>query len=453
MTESSVPLRSIPHSDPVDAVVTVPGSKSLTNRALLIAALASGESVLRGALDSEDTRIMADALRQIGVPLEMEDFDHRIHLSGESLLSNNPTGAKSPRPDFNPEKTTDLYVGNSGTTARFLTAALSFLPGRWRILGKERMYSRPIGDLIDALSGFGAVIETEREKGYPPLLIQGKRLPGGKITVRGGISSQFLSGLLMAAPLADGDVTIQIEGELVSRPYVEMTLAVMKSFGVEVITDEEFRSFRIPADSSYRGTDYAVEPDASAASYFFALPAIVGGRTTVRGLSKGSLQGDVDFVEILEAMGCHVTWGTDGVTVERPIRNGRPLELNGVDVDMNDISDTVQTLSVVALFAATPTRIRNVAHIRGKETDRISAVVTELRKFGIRVDEFPDGLQIWPDRTRIHGAQIATYDDHRMAMSFSLAGLAVPGVTIENPDCVVKTYPRFFEDLEKVIRK
>ena len=427
----------LPCREPVDAEVAVPGSKSLTNRALLAAALAPGASTLTGALDAEDTRIMAEALGRVGFDADLSDFSRRITLRGGAAAA-----ASGP---------TRLYVGNSGITARFLTAALSFIPGTRELFGKERIYSRPIGDLLSALRALGAQIESLAAPDALPLRVVGKPLPGGEVSVRGNISSQFLSALLMAAPLAGGRVVIRVEGELVSRPYVEMTLAVMRSFGARVETPDP-QTFVIPEDAAYRPADYAVEPDASAASYFFALPAVAGGSVKVRGLTENSLQGDVAFAGLLGQMGCRVEYARDGIRVTRPIVDGRPAQLVGIDVDMNDISDTVQTLSVVSLFAVTPTRIRNVAHIRGKETDRLAAAAAQLRKFGVRVDEYDEGLQIWPRPLgELTGARIETYDDHRMAMSFALAGLAVPNVVIEKTECTAKTYPNFFDDLSAAL--
>ena len=437
-----------PFSGTVDAAATPPGSKSITNRALLIAALARGESTLTGGLDSEDTRVMTEALRTLGIKIESDGERLKIVGCGGSF----------------PVDEAELYVANSGTTARFLTAALGLARGNYRIDGKERMRARPIGDLLRALERLGANVQAEAGNDCPPILIRPAKLPPEKApleaAVAGNVSSQFLSALLMAAPITGRDVRLTIEreksaaGELVSRPYVTMTTAMTAAFGVRIEESGAGDSFFIPADSVYRGREYRIEPDASAASYFFAVPAILGGRMTVAGLSKKSLQGDVAFVDCLAAMGCRVRWGEDEITVEREISaDGAPAPLLGIDVDMNDISDTAQTLTVVALFAETPTRIRNIAHVRGKETDRIAAVVTELRKFGVRVEEYDDGLGIWPDLKKTVGARIATYDDHRMAMSFSLAGLKIPGVEIENPTCVEKTYPLFFTDLEKTLRR
>lgn len=436
MTEE---IRCIPLSAPVHARACVPGSKSLTNRSLLIAALAEGTSVLTGSLDSEDTRIMFEALKQLGLKVEHDRQSGTMTIQGQGGIF--------------PVKEAEIYVGNSGTTARFLTAALARSDGYYRIYGKPRMHERPIGDLVDALLELGADVVSEAKNEAPPLLIRGHRNLKGVACVSAGISSQYLSGLLMMSVGSPEPIVLNVDGELVSRPYIEMTLANMKTFGAEIQTDTAFRRFSGFERTRYISGMCAIEPDASAASYFFAIPAVVGGRITVPGLSRKSLQGDVGFVDCLAAMGCKVVWGENEITVERPVlANGQLAPLIGIDVDMNEISDTVQTLSVVALFAESPTRIRNVAHIRHKETDRIAAVVSQLRKFGAEVDEFDDGLLIRAHAgQKLAGATVETFDDHRMAMSFSLAGLVLPGTKIENPRCTEKTYPAFFDDLEKVI--
>ena len=309
------------------------------------------------------------------------------------------------------------------------------------------MRERPIGDLLDALQALGRDVKSEFDNACPPLEIRGVPLGGAprEITIAANVSSQFLSGLLMAAPLAKQELEIAVDGALASRPYVEMTLAVMRAFGVEVEADSACERFSNFQAGTYRGREYAIEPDASAASYFFALPAILGGCMTVRNLSRASLQGDVRFVDCLEKMGCSVEGSRNAITVSRA-----PSEpLRGIDVDMNAIPDVAQTLAVAALFADSPTTIRNVANMRVKETDRLAALCAELRKLGADVEERPDGLTVDPTKRPLQGASIATYDDHRMAMSFALAGLRVPGVVIENPECVAKTYPNFFDDLEK----
>jgi 3-phosphoshikimate 1-carboxyvinyltransferase len=407
---------------PLRASVRPPGSKSITNRALVCAALAEGESRLSGALDSEDTRVMIGALRQLGIPVEHDPGAATVRVVGR--------GGQIPANEA------DLYVANSGTTARFLTAMCALGHGTYRLDGTPRMQERPIGDLLDALRQLGGEAVSERNNGCLPVVVRGRGLRGGRAVPAGNVSSQFLSALLMAAPCAQANVELAVAGELVSRPYVDMTLAVMAAFGRSVTNRSPYL---ISAPRPYRATDYAIEPDASAASYFFAAAAITQGEVMVEGLSRGGLQGDAAFCDCLGRMGCDVRCSAEGISV-----SGRPLR--GIDVDMNAISDTVPTLGAVALFAAGATTIRGVGHIRHKESDRIRALAVELRKLGAEVEERPDGLRITPGVLR--GAEIDTYDDHRMAMSLALVGLAVPGVVIRNPGCVGKTYPRFFEDLK-----
>ena len=416
-------------SGPVQGSIRPPGSKSITNRALICAALAEGSTTLAGALDSEDTRVMIAALEAIGIPVESRDDGATLQVAGQ--------GGQIPTAEA------ELYIANSGTSVRFLTAMLTLGHGIYQLDGTPRMRERPIADLLAALRSWGADVTCDEGSDCPPVTVRASGLRGGETTVGGSISSQYLSGLLMAAPYADNPAVIQVSGELVSRPYVDMTLAVMQSFGREVSEPSPGR-FEV-SGGQYRGHEYDVEPDASAASYFFAAAAITGGEITVEGLSAGALQGDVGFVDVLEQMGCHVTRRADRLTV-----SGTGCELRGVTVDMNGISDTVQTLGPVALFAQGPTTITGVAHIRHKETDRIGALATELRKLGADVDELGDGLRITPAALR--AAEIDTYDDHRMAMSLALAGLRVPGVVIRDPGCSQKTYPRFFDDLAQVSR-
>jgi 3-phosphoshikimate 1-carboxyvinyltransferase len=412
-------------SGPLRGAIRPPGSKSITNRALACAALAEGTSTLTGALDSEDTQVMLAALRSLGVPVEVDHASSTVRVEG--------CGGKIPAAGG------ELYVANSGTTIRFLAALVALGHGEFRLDGTPRMRERPIGDLVAALNQLGADAASEGPGGCPPVVIRAHGLPGGPARVRGDVSSQFLSGLLMAAPYAERAVELTVEGTLVSQPYVRMTLAVMSAFGIDVPTNDDLTHFRLPAGVKYRGRDYAIEPDASAASYFFGAAAITGGEVTVEGLSRESLQGDVAFIDVLEKMGCRVACSPQGITVAGG-------ELHGVDVDMNAISDTVQTLGAVALFADGPTTVRGVGHIRHKETDRIGALATELRKLGATVEERDDGLCITPGPLR--GAEIDTYLDHRMAMSLALVGLRQPGVVIRDPGCTAKTYPRFFEDLD-----
>ncbi len=410
----------------IRASIRPPGSKSITNRAIICAALAAGRSELSGVLDSEDTSVMIAAWQQLGLQL--------VHDKTKQTLTVEGGGGRTPVQEA------DLFVANSGTTIRFLTAALAACEGKFRLDGVARMRERPIHDLLLGLRQLGAKVASDNSEhpNCPPVTIEACGLEGGTATVAGNISSQFLSGLMMAAPMAKSDVVLQVMGELVSVPYVNMTAEVMRAFGAVVRGDEQ-GPFTISAAHRYRAADYAIEPDASAASYFWAVGGILGGEATVQGLSRNSLQGDVRFCECLQQMGCRVEYGEDSITV----RGGK---LHGIDVDMADISDTVQTLAAVALFATGPTTVRGVAHNRVKETDRISDLARELRKLGASVDEFHDGMTIHPPQV-IHPAEIETYGDHRMAMSLALVGLRTKGITILDPHCTAKTYPNYWEDL------
>ena len=424
-------LAIAPLAKPVSATVTVPGSKSITNRALVLAALTDRDIPCRltGALRSEDTEVMIAAIQQLGISVQ-PDWNER---NPSVLFPTTPTRGI-------PARSADLFVANSGTTMRFLTALVATGEGRYRLDGIPRMRERPIRDLLDALNQLrGVKAFSESGNGCPPVVVETKGIQGGHVKIRAGVSSQFLSGLLMAAPNAEEAVTIEVEGPVVSEPYIEMTLAMMRSWShrVERIGTSTYRV--LTTDNHPGPQEYAIEPDASAASYFWAAAAITGGRVTVSGLNRASLQGDVRFVDVLAQMGCRVEECDAGITVHGGT-------LRGVDVDMNDISDTVMTLGAVACFAEGPTTIRNVAHIRHKETDRIAALATELRKLGAEVDERDDGLTIHP--RPLTGCAVDTYNDHRMAMSLALVGLKVPGVVIRNPGCVAKTYPGFWQDLE-----
>jgi 3-phosphoshikimate 1-carboxyvinyltransferase len=418
-----------PLSKPPNASVRVPGSKSITNRALVLAALITDEQgiLLDGALQSEDTEVMVECLRRLGFNVAAE-----WHV-GAVRVTKDRTNRRIPA------DSADLFVGNSGTSLRFLTAVVALGTGRYRLDGVARMRERPIEDLLDALNQLGVDAVSEYGNGRPPVVVQTNGLSGGSVEIKGDKSSQFLSGLLMAAPFAQGDVLIGIDGPLVSIPYVQMTLWMMEQFGLAFGHDGP-SSYHIPAGQRPAPLrHYEIDPDATAASYFFGAAAITRGKITVAGMrSAFSLQGDVRFVEILQQMGCSIESGGDGITVHGGL-------LHGIDVDMNDISDTVMTLAAVACFAEGPTTIRNVAHIRHKETDRLAALATELRRIGAGVDERADGLTITP--APLHGAVVQTYNDHRMAMSLALVGLKIPGIVIDNPACVAKTYPRFFDDL------
>lgn len=423
----------VPARGPIRGSIRPPGSKSLTNRALITAALAEGTSTLEGVLESEDTHVMSESLRRLGMTVEHDTVKCTLAITGG-------LGAESST--VHPHETNvprELWLENSGTSIRFLTAACSAAHGAFRLDGSSRMRERPIGDLVSALNNLGADVSCELGTACPPVLVRSRGLAGGSTAIAGTISSQFLSALMMAAPLARNEVTLQVEGELVSRPYVEMTRAVMADFGVSVDETEADRFVIRP--QGYTPTRYSIEPDASAASYFFAVAAVTGGRVTVEGLHRNALQGDIGFVDVLERMGCRVIWGSNEVTLQ-----GAPLR--GIDVDMNEISDTAQTLAAIAVFADSPSRIRGVAHMRHKETDRVSAVATELQRLGIRVTEHDDGLTIVPGQPQ--PGVVETYNDHRMAMSFAVVGLNAEGIRIANPNCTAKTYPRFFEDFEKI---
>jgi 3-phosphoshikimate 1-carboxyvinyltransferase len=408
-------VRLEPLAAPPDAVVRPPGSKSITNRALICAALAEGESVLRGALFADDTLAMIGAVAALGAGVEAREDQALVRVSGARL------GLTPVRID----------AGRSGTTSRFVLAAAALGNAECVVDGDPQLRARPMGPLIDALEQLGVRVRTLGEPGCLPLALCGPA-HGGRVRIAGHVSSQFLSGLLMAAPLIDGGLEIELTSPLVSVPYVEMTRAVMAAFGVSA------DGFRV-APAAYAPTDFAIEPDASAASYFFAAAAITGGRVTVEGLGADSIQGDVAFLDVLERMGARVDRGPASTTV-----SGTGT-LRGIDVDMSDISDTAQTLAAVAVFADGPTRIRGIGFIRRKETDRIAAIVGELRRAGIEASEEDDGFVIVPGG--VEPVRFETHDDHRMAMSLALLGLRVAGIELADPGCVAKTYPAFFEDL------
>lgn len=415
-------ITPIPH--PLDATICVPGSKSLTNRALLIAALANGTTCLTNALFSDDSLFFANALQTLGFDVQLDEANHEMTVTG--------LGGKIPAANA------ELFIGNAGTAARFLSAFLTLGNGEYILDGEPRMRERPMGDLAEALGQLGAKLETVNN--CPPVKISASGLPGGKTNIAGNISSQFLSALLMVAPYARSPVEIELATDLNSKPYVDMTIAVMRDFGVEVQRDG-YKSFRLPLTGYASRITYAVESDASAASYFFAAPAICGGTVRVENISRRSVQGDVAFLGILAKMGCTVEETDTCILV-----TGRS-ELHGIDVDMRDIPDTAQTLAAIAPFADSPTRIRGIASARVKETDRIHATCSELARLGVRVEEAEDGMTIYPVE-KMRPAVIQTYNDHRMAMAFSLIGLRFDGVTIENPACVSKTFPNFFEVLD-----
>jgi 3-phosphoshikimate 1-carboxyvinyltransferase len=423
MSEVSMtaPLEITPRAR-LDARVRVPGSKSISNRALLVAALARGQSRLEGVLDSDDTRAMAGALQAVGA---------RIAIDGARFDVGGVDGKPSPA-------SSTLDVNASGTAARFLTALMALVPGQSRLDGTARLRERPIAELVEALQRLGVQVVAEGRGGCPPVRCEGGAPFGGEVEIDASRSSQFVSALLLVAPYAAREVTLRLgRGVLVSRPYVDVTLQVMRAFGAEAGFHDE-HTLRVTAGRRYQGRQYAIEPDASTAAYFFCAAAIAGGRVLVEGLPRESLQADMGLLGMLERMGCQVAYRDEGVELRGPAGPLRALE-----VDMNAMPDAVLALAVTALFADGTTRIRNVANLRLKESDRLAALECELRKLGATAHADADSLSITPGP--LHGAEIATYDDHRMAMAFALAGLRVPGVRICDPACVAKSWPGYFD--------
>lgn len=413
----------------ISGVARMPGSKSISNRVLLLAALARGETVVRDALEADDTRVMLDALRALGI-------DTARGNSAEILIR----GCAGTIP----VKRADLFLGNAGTAFRPLTAVLALAGGEYRLSGVPRMHERPIGDLVTALRAIGALIDYAGTDGYPPLSIHaGKTMLDQPVRVRGDVSSQFLTALLIALPLAGRESEIHVDGELISKPYVEITLNLMRRFGVEVGRDG-WQSFRVPGTGYVSPGEIHVEGDASSASYFLAAGAISGGPVRVLGVGRDSIQGDVRFVEVLERMGARVEAGANWIEASG---SGK---LRALDADLNHVPDAAMTAAVMALFADGPSTLRNIASWRVKETDRLSAMATELRKVGATVEEGPDYLRITPPE-RFLPAAIDTYDDHRMAMCFSLAALGGVPIRINDPGCVAKTFPEYFEVLSALV--
>jgi 3-phosphoshikimate 1-carboxyvinyltransferase len=419
-----VKSRKIHTKDKVEAILTLPGSKSYTHRALIAAALAPGESLLANALKAEDTEITARALASLGADLDWQGHTVRVRGTGGRL-----------QPAAGP-----IFLGNSGTSMRFLTAVAALGQGTYRLTGAPRLCERPMGELLEALLDLGVQAVSEQGNACPPVLVTGSGFTGGKTRLSGAVSSQYLSALLLIGPLAPQGVEIEITGELVSRPYVDLTLSVLTAFGI-TYSREAYRRFILPGGQTYRSRQYDIEADASSASYFWAAAALTRGRVTVANLDLESVQGDIDFLSVLARMGCHLTSSPEGLTVE-----GRPLQ--GIHMDMSAMPDLVPTLGVLAAFAAGETVVSGVAHLRHKESNRLAAVVTELRKMGVTAEETPDGLRIVGGTPR--GAEIETYDDHRIAMSFAVAGLQAPGTVIRNPDCVVKSFPDFWKYFENL---
>ena len=413
---------------PARGIVNVPGSKSINNRALLLAALSRGTSTLTGALDSDDTRIFAACLKALGFDVAHDRDRETFTVTG--------CGGVLPSP---PSSRPDLFVGNAGTAARFLLAmcALGHTPIRFD--GVEAMLKRPMGDLISLLVHQGASVAYEGEHGFFPLILTGNGVSGGALSLDPRKSSQQVSAALMVAPFALTDTVLTLTGDIVSEPYIAMTIDMMADWAV-VVERPEPHTLRVAAGQIYHAkASYAVEPDASSASYFFAAAAVTGGSVTIPNLSRTSLQGDALFVNALAAMGAKVEDDARGLTVTGPTK------LNGITIDMNAISDTAPTLAAIAANASSPTLITGVEHMRWKETDRVTAMATQLRAMGADIEERKDGLLIQP--SHLHRAQVATYDDHRMAMSLAIAGIANQGVDIEDPGCTSKTFPTFFDVL------
>ncbi|EIO7931721.1 3-phosphoshikimate 1-carboxyvinyltransferase [Salmonella enterica] len=412
----------------VDGAINLPGSKSVSNRALLLAALACGKTVLTNLLDSDDVRHMLNALSALGINYTLSADRTRCDITGNGGALRAP-GAL------------ELFLGNAGTAMRPLAAALCLGQNEIVLTGEPRMKERPIGHLVDSLRQGGANIDYLEQENYPPLRLRGG-FTGGEIEVDGSVSSQFLTALLMTAPLAPEDTTIRVKGELVSKPYIDITLNLMKTFGVE-IANHHYQQFVVKGGQQYHSPGrYLVEGDASSASYFLAAGAIKGGTVKVTGIGRKSMQGDIRFADVLEKMGATITWGDDFIACTRG-------ELHAIDMDMNHIPDAAMTIATTALFAKETTTLRNIYNWRVKETDRLFAMATELRKVGAEVEEGHDYIRITPP-AKLHHADIGTYNDHRMAMCFSLVALSDTPVTILDPKCTAKTFPDYFEQLARM---
>ena len=425
--EGPVETITVSPAAPVDAEIDLPGSKSYSNRALLLAALARGRSEITRALFSDDTRYMHRALTDLGIRVEADEHSQTYAVEGRAG-------------EF-PVRRAALSVGNAGTAARFLTAALAIGSGTFSVDGSPRMRERPIEPLLEGLRQLGVDATARLGNGRPPVDIRAGGIPGGRARVKGDISSQFLSALLMAAPYARSDVSLEVEGELVSAPYIDLTLDAMGAFGVAVERDGDHR-FRVAAGQTYRGRQYEIEPDASSASYFFAAAAVTGGHVRVHRLGSDSAQGDLGLLDVLERMGCTVSRGRDATDV------WGPEQLRAVDWDFTRMGDVATTLMAIAPFADGPVTVRGIAQTHFEESDRPVAAATELRRMGVSVDSGWDSMTVHPGPPR--PIVVNTYDDHRIAMSFALVGLRVPGITIADPGCVAKTFPSFFDELGRL---
>jgi len=411
----------------VNAVVTVPSSKSYSNRVLLIAALADGQSQIDNCLSCDDTRYMIDALKSFGIKI----------IEGKTQITIHGCSGQPQTPKNN------IFVGNAGTSMRFLCSFAALSPGEIYIDGNWRMQKRPLKYLIHGLSELGVEIKSVNNDGCPPVKIKGGNFQGGETVIGGEKSSQYFTSILLSAPYAKKDVTIKVKGELTSKPYIDLTLDLMKTFGAQV-ENRSYSSFFVKAGQGYKAKHYEVEGDASSASYFFAAAAITKGCVKIANLKPATLQGDIKFINVLKRMGCMIKKEENHIEVHGG-------SLIGIDINMNEMPDLVPTLSVIALFARGETKITGVSNLRIKETDRIKALATELAQLGGSVEELDDGLVIVPGK--LHPAEIETYEDHRMAMSFAIAGLKIPGIKIKNPECVSKSFPGFFDELQTLYNK
>ncbi|WP_440056054.1 3-phosphoshikimate 1-carboxyvinyltransferase [Pseudoalteromonas sp. T1lg65] len=415
----------------INGSVTLPGSKSLSNRILLLAALCDGTTKVTNLLDSDDIRHMLGALSHLGIDVDLELNNTVAFVHGNGARFKQPKEA--------------LFLGNAGTAYRPLTAVLAAISGEYELIGEPRMEERPIGHLVDSMTALGADIQYLKSADYPPLKITGKPLEGGDVEIDGSISSQFLTALLMAAPLFQGDTKITIKGNLVSKPYIDITIGVMKHFGVSV-ENNNYQSFVVKGGQSYQSPgEIMVEGDASSASYFIAAAAIAGGEVEIKGVGKQSVQGDIGFAHVMEQVGAKIDWYDDRIVVTKG-------HLKGVDIDANAIPDAAMTLATVALFADGKTAIRNIYNWRVKETDRLAAMATELKKLGAEVVEGHDFIEITPPK-QINFAEIDTYNDHRIAMCFSMVAVGGYEVVINDPKCTAKTFPTYFSVLESISQR
>ncbi|MBN1905452.1 MAG: 3-phosphoshikimate 1-carboxyvinyltransferase [Deltaproteobacteria bacterium] len=416
-------MKIIKQKNNLNSTVSIPGSKSLTHRALITAGLADGKSTLRSFLSCEDTLYTASTLQKLGINIDVTGNIAIVHGNG----------GRFHKPNIKQE----IDLGNSGTSYRLLLSIAALANGEYLFTGSERMKARPVAYLVNALSSLGVDAGYLEKDGYPPVLINASGIKGGRVKVAGEISSQYISSLLLSGPYAESDVTIEIDGELVSKPYIDLTLDVMASFGV-IVEHEDYHVFHVPAGQLYRARELVIEGDVSSASYFWGAAAITGGRVKTENIYPfKTLQGDIGLLKILKQMGCSVTRKDNSVTVN----GGR---LSGINVDMGAMPDMVPTLAVIALFAEGKTEIVNVPHLRHKESDRIADTANEIRRMGGRIEEKEDGLIIYGGE-KLHGAEIDPHNDHRLAMSFAMAGLKIPGIVINNENCVIKSFPTFWE--------